>query len=284
MMNPGQVKSFPSQEELVALERRLTFHPSTVNEPKILSKAQVEAYNREGYIKPINMFGKAEIEDVRQFFDGVLARTMKAGFSSYAVVSAHMKYGRVYDLLTDPRMVAVVKDILGENVIGWGAQFFCKMPGDNKVIAWHQDASFWPLTPSKTVTAWLAIDDADQENACMRFIAKSHTQGHLTYRLSETDEQNVLWQTVDKPEQFGDVIYDELKAGQISLHSDLLLHGSDKNNSTRRRCGLTLRYCTSDVQSDPRYNWHKEGVLLSGSDPNHNWWNPPRPERDFEVG
>ena len=80
------------------------------------------------------------------------------------------------------------------------------------------------------------------------------------------------------------MIYDELKAGQISLHSDLLLHGSDKNLSTRRRCGLTLRYCTSDVQSDPRYNWHKEGVLLSGSDPNGNWWNPTRPAQDYDVG
>lgn len=284
MSNPGQVKSFPSEDELAQLQRRLTFHPSTVTDPKVLTQAQVAAYNREGYIKPITIFNQAEITDIRSFFDEILARTLKAGRNSYSIVSAHMKYGRVYDLLTDPRMVAVIKDILGENVIGWGAQFFCKMPGDNKTISWHQDASFWPLSPSKTVTAWLAIDDADQENACMRFISGSHHSGHLTYRLNEDDEQTVLRQAVDQPERFGPVIYDELKAGQISLHSDLLLHGSDKNLSTRRRCGLTLRYCTSDVQSDPRYNWHKEGVLLSGSDPNGNWWNPTRPAQDYDVG
>ena len=283
MNNPGQLKSFPNPEELTQLERRLKFHPSTVTDPKVLTSAQVAAYNRDGYVKPITIFNPQEIAAVRGFFDDILERTLKSGRNSYAIVSAHMKYGAVYDLLTNPRMVAVVKDILGENVIGWGAQFFCKMPGDNKIISWHQDASFWPLSPSKTVTAWLAIDDADIENACMRFVAGSHHFGHLTYRLSEDAEQSVLNQTVDRPEQFGAVIYDELKAGQISLHSDLLLHGSDKNMSKRRRCGLTLRYCSTDVSSDPRYNWHKEGVLLSGSDPDRHWWNPARPARDYEV-
>ena len=53
-------------------------------------------------------------------------------------------------------------------MIAWGSHFFCKMPGDGKRVSWHQDASYWPLTPSKAVTVWLAIDDADAENACMR--------------------------------------------------------------------------------------------------------------------
>src|SRR5213078_3074180 len=74
--------------------------------------------------------------------------------------------------------------LLGENVIGWGSHFFCKMPGDGKSVSWHQDASYWPLTPSKAVTVWLAIDDADVGNACMRFIPGSHWFGHLTYRMT----------------------------------------------------------------------------------------------------
>lgn len=190
-----------------------------------------------------------------------------------------MKYGRVYDLVSHPRIVSYVQDILGEDIVCWGAHFFCKMPQDGKQVAWHQDASFWPLTPSKTVTAWLAIDDADVENACMRFVAGSHHHGHLTYRMTDDPEHNVLNQVVDNVEQFGDVINVELKAGEISLHSDLLLHGSEANHSDRRRCGLTLRYCASEVRSDPSLRWNQEGVLISGSDPDGHWANPPRPER-----
>jgi non-heme Fe2+,alpha-ketoglutarate-dependent halogenase len=276
-------KIIPSAEQLSQLERRLQFHPSPVTAPQTLTPEQVAAYNQHGYVKGIRIFDEAEIAEYRRFFDEILARTLAAGGNSYSIISAHMKYGPVYDLLTHPRIVAAVRDILGEDVIGWGAHFFCKLPHDPKIVSWHQDASFWPLTPSKTVTVWLAIDDADRENACMKFIAGSHHLGHLTYRLSEDDDNSVLNQTVENPEQYGEVIYDELKAGEISLHSDLLLHGSEANRSERRRCGLTLRYCAAEVRSDPSFGWNREGVVVHGIDAEGHWANPPRPERDWEL-
>jgi len=271
-------KKIPDQEELSELERRLQFHPSTTTDPQVLTRQQIEAYNRDGYIKGLRVFDGEEILEHRRYLDQILAETLAAGGSSYSIISAHVRYGKVWDLITHPRIVAYVKDILGDNVIGWGAHYFCKMPHDGKIVSWHQDASFWPLTPSKTVTVWLAIDDADVENACMRFVAGSQRLGHLTYRMSESDDNSVLNQTVEGAEQFGEVIYDELKAGEISLHSDLLLHGSLANNSDRRRCGLTLRYATADVYSDPKFGWNKEGVVVSGADPRGHWSNLARPQ------
>jgi len=41
-----------------------------------------------------------------------------------------------------------------------------------------------------------------------------------------------------------------LKAGQISLHNDALLHGSEANNSDRRRCGVTMRFSPTNVKGD----------------------------------
>lgn len=55
------------------------------------------------------------------------------------------------------------------------------------------------------------------------------------------------------------------------------------NHSKRRRCGLTLRYCTPDVRALPGYGWEREGVLISGRAPEGHWANPPRPERDVEI-
>jgi ectoine hydroxylase-related dioxygenase (phytanoyl-CoA dioxygenase family) len=152
------------------------------------------------------------------------------------------------------------------------------MPNDGKVVHWHQDASYWPLTPSKTVTVWLAIDDADVENACMRFIPGSHHYGHLTYRLTEDNEDAVLNQEVVNAEQFGAPVNVELKAGEISMHSDLLLHGSDANRSTRRRCGLTLRYCAADVRAG--LDWNEKGVVVAGEEPTGHWANPGRPVQE----
>jgi chlorinating enzyme len=273
-----EFKTIPEHDELKKIERDLRFHPSTVENPKLLTPAQIEAFNRDGYLKGLRIFTEAEMAEHRVYFDRLLARVLAEGGSSYSISTAHLKYGNVYDLLTHPRIVAHVKDLLGENVVGWGSHYFCKMPGDGKEVHWHQDASYWPLTPSKAVTVWLAIDDADVENACMRFIPGSHHYGHLTYHLNEDSPDAVLNQQVEDVEQFGRPVDDELKAGEISLHSDLLLHGSEANGSRRRRCGLTLRYCPVDVRAG--MGWNGKGVIVSGTDPSGHWVNPPRPETE----
>ena len=278
MSNSPSPGFIPTTEELNRLERDLRFHPSPVANPRTLTAEQVAAFNRDGYLKGIRIFSPQEMAGIREYFDELLARTLAAGGDSYSISTAHLRYGRVYDLLTQPRIVACVKDLLGENVIAWGSHFFCKMPGDGKRVSWHQDASYWPLTPSKAVTAWLAIDDADAGNACMRFIPGSHVLGHLTYALSENDEANVLNQTVAGVEQLGEPVLVELKAGEISIHSDLLLHGSEANQSARRRCGLTLRYCAADVRA--RLGWNAKGVIVSGRDESGHWGNPARPETE----
>ncbi|MGZ0169421.1 MAG: phytanoyl-CoA dioxygenase family protein [Planctomycetales bacterium] len=274
----SKFQAVPDQTDLEKMDRDLRFYPSQVADPSTLSRDQVTQYNRDGYVKNLTVFSPSETDQIRAYFDELLERAIAAGGDSYSISSAHLTYGRVYDLLREPRIVALVQDILGEDVIGWGSHFFCKMPHDGKSVAWHQDASYWPLTPSKAVTVWLAIDDADVENACMKFVAGSQSVGHLTYRPSADDEGNVLNQTIENAEQYGEVVCDELLAGQVSLHSDLLLHGSEANDSDRRRCGLTLRYCTPDVVAGS--NWHNKGVLVVGEDYSGNWTNPPRPVSD----
>jgi Phytanoyl-CoA dioxygenase (PhyH) len=266
----------PQQDKLAAVERDLRFRPSPVAEPRTLSREQVEAFNRDGFLKGLRVFDDTEIAEHRRYFDGLLARVIAAGGTSYSISTAHLKFGPVYDLLTHPRIVAYVRDLLGDDVIAWGSHYFCKMPRDGKSVAWHQDASYWPLTPSKAVTVWLAIDDADRENACMRFIPGTHHVGHLTYRMTEDADQTVLNQEVENVERYGQPVDVELKAGEISIHSDLLLHGSEGNRSDRRRCGLTLRYCAADVRAYE--GWNAKGVIVSGRDPSGHWANPPRPD------
>lgn len=268
----------PGTEELSKLQRDLQFHPATTEHPATLTQQQIAAFNRDGYLAGIRIFDEEEIAGIRSYFDELLAEALAAGQDSYSISTAHLRYGRVYDILTDARIVACVKDLIGDDVIAWGSHFFCKMPGDGKRVSWHQDASYWPLTPSMAVTAWLAIDDAKVANACMRYIPGSHLLGHLTYTLSENDEANVLNQTVPNAETLGRPIDVELKAGEISIHSDLLLHGSEANQSNTRRCGLTLRYCPAIVRAG--LGWNAKGVVVSGNDESGHWANPPRPQSD----
>jgi non-heme Fe2+,alpha-ketoglutarate-dependent halogenase len=268
-------KAVPDVTDLASIPRDLRFHPTHNPSPKKLTADQIEQFNREGYVKGIRVYSDAEIAGIRSYFDQLLAKVVAAGGDSYSISSAHLKYGRVWDILTHGPIVACVKDLLGENVVGWGSHFFCKMPRDGKQVAWHQDASYWPLSPSRNVTVWLAVDDADVENACMRFVSGSHHHGAMTFRPSDPKEHNVLNQTIENVEQYGTFVDDCLKAGEISLHSDLLLHGSEANMSDRRRCGLTLRYAAADVRA--YMDWNQKGVWVSGRDASGHWANRTRP-------
>ena len=278
MPEPSQFRIIPERDELDQIQRDLKFIPSTNRQPTTLSLTDIQSFNQCGYLRPLPALDAPEIDDLRTYFDDLLERVLASGGNSYSISTAHLKYGRVYDLLNHAAIVAPIRDLLGNDVIGWGSHFFCKMPGDGKHVAWHQDASYWPMTPSKTATVWLAIDDADTENACMQFLPRSHLHGHLPYHLTEDSGDNVLNQSVDETARFGPPVDNVLSAGQMSIHSDLLLHGSQANHSHRRRCGLTLRYCTPDVRTGS--GWSSKGVVVSGQDSTDYWGNPPRPTQD----
>lgn len=263
------------------LNRVLKFFPANNSQPKTLSADQVTHFDEKGYVGPLDVFSPAEIAEHRAYFDRLLAAAQDAGMGQYAINGWHRHCRGLYDLVMDSRIHDYVQDILGENFLCWGTHYFCKTPGDPHRVAWHQDASYWPLTPSRTVTVWLAIDDVDVENGAMKVIPRSHLHGQIDFDDSSPDEKNVLGQTVNDAETYGDAPVPQcMRAGQISLHSDLLLHGSEPNPSQRRRCGLTMRFCPPTVTPIPQ--WGKNAVLCRGSlDSEHGLWEQvPRPELD----
>ena len=276
----------PTPAQLAELPRQIGFVPSRNPSPRVLTGEQIGQYNRLGYLMPFDGLDPQEVVEIRSFFDGVLAAFLELGRTSYSINTAHRRFGRIYDLVQHPRIVDAVADLLGENVACWGSHFFCKMPHDGKRVPWHQDSTYWPLSPTKTVTVWLAIDDADPGNANMKFLPGSHLHGLLAYDETE-DVDTVLNLEVADPYRYaigGDEttekqsleVHDTLRAGQFSMHSDLLLHGSEANDSDRRRCGLTIRYAAADVQT--WFGWHQKGMVVRGHDEAGRWANPPRPQ------
>lgn len=266
----------PTASQLVELPREVGFVPAQNPHPQYLSQTQLEQYNESGYLMPFEGLDATEVAELRAFFDGVLAAFMELGRDSYSINTAHLRFARIYELIRHPALVGPVSDLLGPNVVGWGSHFFCKLPHDGKRVDWHQDSTYWPLSPTRTVTVWLAIDDADPENANMRFIPRSHRHGLIQFDESN-DDRDVLNMVVEHPEEYGDAPVDvALKAGQFSMHSDQLLHGSEANESDRRRCGLTIRYAAAEVKT--WFGWDQKGVVVRGKDVARNWLNAPSPQ------
>ncbi len=281
MSQPNDSRQFevtPEHSKLEKLERTFSFHPLNQKAPGFLDLSQIQKFNEKGYLSNIQIFTKEEISEIRHYFDDLLQETLRSGASSYSISTAHMKHGKVYDIMTHSRLRHLMRDLIGPDVIGWGAHFFCKMPKDGKAVSWHQDASYWPLSESKTLTVWLAVDDSDTENGCMEVIPGSHLKGLIQYRQSQAEENNVLNQTIEPQVEWPAASPICLRAGEISIHSDLLVHGSKPNQSERRRCGLTLRYCPPEVRAGE--GWNEKGVWVCGKDSEKHWANQKRPMND----
>ena len=258
------------------IERDLRFFPLGVAEPEVLTRADIERYNARGYLCPIDVFDAREIADIRAYVDDLFTRAAAAGWQSYEMTNWHKTCRGVWDLVTHPRLVDIASDLLGETVICRHSHFFGKLPDDGKRVSWHQDASYWPLSPSKVVSIWLAIDDSSRDNGAMRVIPRSNLGAQVPFFDSAAAEHNVLNQTVREPLAHGDApVTLELRAGQVSLHSDWTLHGSEPNRSKKRRCGLALRYLSSDVRAFKGWNAHS--VVCRGADRSGHWANHPRP-------
>lgn len=242
-----------------------------------LQPEHIAHYNSEGFVQPFDIFSDDEIQTIRAYFDRLMADLGEAG--AYGINCYQARMAGIWDIATNDRILDYVQDIVGPNIICWASAVLSKKPHDPKQVPWHQDASFWSLSPARTVTVWLAIDDADEENSAMRFLPATHNRGALA--TADTDTESVFHMGTANADSMGVPFTNVLRAGQISLHADMLVHGSLPNRSDRRRCGLTLRYCPPEVRmTDEDWANGVEAILCRGEDPSGYWQHHPRPNND----
>lgn len=253
----------------------LWFRPSPVEAPRTLTPAQVDHYNTHGFVQPFDIFDTAEITAIRAYIDGLMADMGPQG--AYGINCYQARLAGLWDIATTPRLLDHVADIIGPDILCWATAILSKAPHDPKAVPWHQDASFWALSPARTVTVWLAIDDADAANSAMRFIPGTHDRG--AHAMRKTGAEAVFHQETADADALGAPFTNVLRAGQISLHADMLVHGSLPNLSDRRRCGLTLRYCPPDVRiTDVGWAAGVEAIACRGTP--GGWRTHPRPDND----
>ncbi|MEM6408145.1 MAG: phytanoyl-CoA dioxygenase family protein [Pseudomonadota bacterium] len=253
----------------------LSFEPVANARPKVLSAEQVKGFNTDGFCQPIDIFSPNEMRHMRGYIDKLIAGMGEKG--SYGINCYQARLSGLYDIATDHRIIDYVQDLIGPNILCWASAILSKKPRDPKHVPWHQDASFWMLSPARTVTVWLAIDDADEHNSAMRFIPGSHKFGPLETSKQKTN--SVFHKGTKEVEGLGMPFTNCLKSGQISLHADMLVHGSLPNISDRRRCGLTLRYCPPEVRIiDDDWKRGVEAILCCGDA--KTWTTHPRPSND----
>ncbi|MBI2195024.1 MAG: phytanoyl-CoA dioxygenase family protein [Planctomycetes bacterium] len=214
-----------------------------------MSDDLVKSYQENGYVTGIPILKGKQVERIRRLFNEVEKKEGREK-CMIGLRGRHVDIPFVWELATHPAILDCIEALMGPNILVLSTHFFCKYPGPDKWVAWHQDVTYWGLEPPDALTAWYAVDQSDAENGCMRVIPGSHRLGILDHGKAAQPgnllsiNQQVRLDAVDETRAV-DLC---LKAGQISIHHGQLIHGSNPNRSDRRRCGLTIRYVAPHVK------------------------------------
>ena len=235
------------------------------DEVRRLTNKEKQQYSEQGYVKNLPVFSYNGALELQELFEELSSR-LPSDVDINKTNMWHKASKKFHDLCRTPEILDYVEDILGPNFVQWGGQFFYKEPRSGSVVPWHQDAQYWPLKPANAVTVWLAVYDTDKENGAMKVVSGSHKMGRFVHKKNTAKnlvlDQEVSFDQLDETK----IVSLNLKAGQISLHNDALLHGSEANNSDRRRCGVTMRFSPTNVKGDLKIWPFFETQLARGVD------------------
>jgi len=238
------------------------------------------AYQKDGFLTGIRV---ADETAAKHYHDAYNALEAEVGAEKCEIglIDWHFEHQFIWELATHPKIVDVIESLIGPDVMLLATHFFCKYGPRDKFVAWHQDVTYWGLEPPEAITAWYAIDDSDTGNGCMRVIPGSHQRGIQAHGKSKqagnllSINQEVLVTEVEA-ETAVDLV---LKGGEMSIHHGQMIHGSLPNHSTRRRCGLTIRYIPPGVrqaaENSLKMPW--KPILLRGEDKYQNFTTVPNP-------
>ena len=220
----------------------------------ILSSEQIEQFHRDGYVTLRDVLTEAELAPLVAEFERFIRGEMPGmgrdfcdmsgpydrKFEDFSLVNAVLprKYqphlqGNIYER----RAASISRQLIGDSATLDYDQFLAKRPAKpDAVFTWHQDLGYWPTgTPEPlTATCSLALDDADSENGCLKVVPGSQKKGLRPHRpLMGEDRENSHILSVELTED-DPVVELPLKRGDITVHDEMIIHGSGGNRSENR--------------------------------------------------
>ena len=235
----------------------------------ILTDAQKLNYERDGFLIYGSILLKKELGDLRQRIDALASgehcNAEKIGVRLEAAVQTRelqsvSRRDKVWQLLdphlhddmlfkhaNNPKILDVVAELIGtEDIKLFHTQTLMKPAFHGSIVSWHQDSAYWTsISPSALVSCWTALDDATEENGCMRMLPGSYKKGlwpHERIYDKSNGDDFLHAQGVDVSQAVPIV----LKAGSCSFHHSLTVHGSFENKTPYRRRGLATSYMRVD--------------------------------------
>ena len=150
-------------------------------------------------------------------------------------------------LAKSENVVAMVEQLIGSGVSVFFSQVFCKPPeiGGPKPV--HQDNFYFgPNDLDATLTVWIALDTATEQNGCL-FYGDGSNLGPVHPHIAPKGEPFNLQVTPEVLHQYA-MTPAPVPSGGISFHHGNTWHQSSANTSDHARRAVAFHYLRNDTQ------------------------------------
>jgi len=246
----------------------------------VLSPTEVDSFRDQGWFVVHDVFTPAECDDIvghveRAAFELALGKP-DDGQLSYRPMM-HLTSPELEAVATDARWAPIVRPLLGEanGARLYWEQAVAKPPHALTELPWHQDNGYTPLIPEEYVTCWLALDDADERNGCIRVLPGTHVNGTLQHHNgADGSPFRVGYDGSDEG------VAVPVRRGSVLVFSSLLLHRSGPNTTDRQRRAWIIQFCPAGARSALSGKLLDDRLLVA----DHNGWlDQPIRQREIDL-
>ena len=216
--------------------------------PKLLSEAQRQAYERDGFVFPVDVLSASEVYAHRQELEAwEQARGAAIDFPEKS--KSYLLFNWADQLVHHPRILDAVEDLIGPDILVYHSTLFLKEAHTPACVRWHQDSTYFYLQPHLHVTAWVALSEASVQAGCMQALPGSHLWGAFEHD-DKPEPMNMIRRGQGISSRFDQAQgqFMPVGAGQMSLHHTDLVHASGGNDSDDRRIGYAISYIPAHVR------------------------------------
>jgi hypothetical protein len=235
----------------------------SISGERVLTREHTADYEESGFVHSVPILTP---EEVQYYRDQVEQTWSMIGGPVTRADGLHLFFRWAWHLVTHPRLLDCLEDLLGPVIVLRHSRVFCKYGQSPAWVGWHQDGYTERQSDGRGPAIWLGLTDATVENGCLRVIPRSHRLGILSHSLRQThndlassnvgdrdpglagtDENELFAKLAAAPNDLEPPFDIVMKAGEMSFHHPLALHGSNPNTSAEPRIGLSATYSTPSL-------------------------------------
>ena len=232
-----------------------------------LSDEQKAQYHEDGFLVIDNVFSPEDVETLREAAADSAVQSDQAS-KGFAEKTVHLLAITTYhpalmELARHASVIDRIRPLIGDDIQLEHSKLATKPPAKGMgPFHWHQDFAFFPHTNTSLAAVMVMLDDATPENGCMQIVRGSHKLGLLNHTVD--GQFTGACQESDRWSEKRKIANITPKAGGISIHHCLALHGSEPNLSGNLRRGLVFEYRADDAYQLADNVFKDTGILVSG--------------------